>query len=108
MMTRAHVRRLGPDLCRRVAMPRFRKAEVKPVRLTDAVHRVLLRALSNSKSFGVFVFDGRLLLSTVESVRFQQLERRWPNQLLGTYGPGVKVSDLVDDFKEHFTDEVEL
>jgi len=100
------VPRLGPDVRRTVAMPRFRRPKVPPVRLTDVVHRILARALSNSKTFGVFVLDGRIVLSNVGSVRFSQLERRWSDHLVGTYGPGVKVGDLLDDFKEHFSDEV--
>ena len=100
------VPRLGPDVRRTVAMPRFRRPKVLPMRLTDVVHRVLARALTNPKTFGVFVLDGRILLFNVGTVRFSQMERRWSDHLVGTYGPGVKVSDLVDDFKEYFSDEV--
>lgn len=87
-----------------VAMPRFRKTETANPGLTEVVSRVLARALSNPAPFALFVVDGKPLLSNLKSEHFKRLQRRWPEQMIATYGPGVKVLDVVDDLSGILTD----
>jgi len=90
---------------RRVAMPRVRRAKKPTMSLTEAVHRVLVRVRASVQPFGVFVIDGRLVISNARSDRFQALQRRSPSSLIGTYGPGLKIADALDDLCDHFSDD---
>jgi hypothetical protein len=91
---------------RRTAMPRFRKKDRPPMTLADAVLRVLMRLRANNRPFGVFVTGGRLAIYSTGTDRYKALSRRPDGPLVATYGPGVKVSDVLEDLREHFTDEV--
>lgn len=90
---------------KKVAMPRFRRKQ-PVVTLTEAVHRVLVRALNNYKPFAVFVVNGRPLLSSLGTEKYESHQRRWGDNLVAVYGPGAKVADVVDDLRDHFNDEV--
>jgi hypothetical protein len=90
---------------KKVAMPRHR-ARAKPrMPLTEVVHRVLARAMTSVQPFAVFAIDGRLIISNVDTDRFKSLRRRSPESFIATYGPGVKVTDALDDLREYFADE---
>lgn len=91
---------------RRVAMPRFRSEAKKAIPLTEAVHRVLMRAMNSAQPFAVFAISGRLVISNVNTDRFKTLRRRSAQAFIGIYGPGLKIADALDDLREHFSDEV--
>lgn len=101
-----------PKLCparhpKKVAMPRFRnEAQPQKVTLTEAVLRVLKRASHSPKSFGVFAIDGKPVLSNVESALFKRMEKRWPEKLVAIYEETICVAHVIEDLREHFSDEV--
>lgn len=91
---------------RNVAMPRFKSKAKVCMPLTEAVHRVLARSLTNDQPFGVFAVDGRLIISNINTDRFKTLQRRHSEVFVGTYGPGLKVTSALEDLSEFFSDEV--
>lgn len=98
-----------PQLCAArhavtVAVPRFRRKQSSVVTLTEAVHRVIGRVLNTGINVAVFVVDGRPCLSDPATREFARLQRLYPDCLIGTYGPGLKVADLVSDLQEYFSD----
>lgn len=89
---------------RKVAMPRFRRGSKKPMSLTEAVRRILMRAAVNPQPFAVFAIDGRLVVTDTTKDRFKTLKRRSPDDFIGTYAAGIKVADLLDDLCGRFSD----
>ncbi|WP_089401411.1 hypothetical protein [Noviherbaspirillum humi] len=87
-------------------MPRFRGSRKPATQLTDAIQRILTRAKSSPHPFAVFVNGGALVLSNMNSLHFKTFHQRYPDALIAIYGPGLTVTAVLDDLREHFPDEV--
>lgn len=86
-------------------MPRFRRKTNTPTSLTLAVHRVLTRALGAKHPFAVFAINGRLIITNLDTDRYKALLRRTPQSFVSTYAAGLTVNDVLDDLREHFSDD---
>ena len=106
-MKSLNIPRLSPARApKKVAMPRIRRNSKPPMALTEVIHRILARAMASTKPFAAFAIDGRLIISHVNTDRFKALRRRSTASFIGTYGPGIKVADALEDLREHFSDEI--
>lgn len=90
---------------RKVAVPRFRRKTNVPTTLTLAVHRVLTRALGAKQPFAVFAMDGRLVITNLDTDRYKTMQRRSAESFVSTYTSGVTVNDVLEDLREHFSDD---
>jgi hypothetical protein len=94
---------------KRVPMPRFRgpRARVGKMSLTKAVMRVLHRSSQTTSPFAVLIVDDTIVLSRLNTSTFEDFQLRYPESIVGIYGPDVRVADITSDLSDHFTDEAD-
>lgn len=81
-----------------------RRRKTKTVTLTEAVRRVFAYQREVAGMFGVFSINRDLSICKADGVRFELFKKCYPDDLIGIYDKNLRISDLVDDLSEYFSD----